>query len=588
MTGINWQSFFPTASMGSTNWSDYDLLSKNQTITGTKTFTNGIKTGLIYPSTDSTTAIQFDKANGTTNVLNIDTTNGNVGIGTKSPSSSFGAVGAVIHLQGLQPGIVLQNNISSSGQIIQFNVSWPTDNFQNFNGATNAAWVFFKYKVNSTGVYYTAHLISGGSATPTADGMGAFVQQGNGQTVVWNYVGDGVLPANVTIYAFSLEMVYIPTGSFYVGDGTSTTVTGQFCAAASHTTPFQVTSEAALTLGGGGAGSLGNNNTSGMNTADDFNDTTTQSLPGSFPKGYNAFYMMKYDISQGQYRDFLNTLTRNQQNNRVADSLSGLTSLPTYVYVSSQDASPAYSVSSYRNGLVVTAISSSSAPMTFSCNLNGTVNGSNDGEWIAMNYLSWMDGAAYAAWAGLRPYTELEFEKAARGPSSVDTGVNGEYAWGTATYTAATGTNGGGTNVETPSNAGANVALGNSGTGGPMRVGSFAASSTTRVQAGASYWGIMDLSGNVWKRPVTVGNTTGRAFTGTNGTGLLASDGNATNSDWPGYSAGEVSGATGCGFRGGTWILGSTYERVSDRFNAALVNTSRGNTYGARFARTSP
>ena len=45
-----------------------------------------IDTGLIaslhYPAADSTTAIQFDKANGTTNVMDIDTTNGRVGIGT--------------------------------------------------------------------------------------------------------------------------------------------------------------------------------------------------------------------------------------------------------------------------------------------------------------------------------------------------------------------------------------------------------------------------------------------------------------------------------------------------------------------------
>jgi len=98
----------------------------------------------------------------------------------------------------------------------------------------------------------------------------------------------------------------------------------------------------------------------------------------------------------------------------------------------------------------------------------------------------------------------------------------------------------------------------------------------------------MDLSGNVWKRPVTVGNTTGRAFTGSNGTGVLATDGNATNSDWPGYSAGEVSGATGCGFRGGGWLVGSTYARVSDRIYAAYVDTTRLNSFGARFARTSP
>ena len=41
--------------------------------------------GDIYPTTDSTTAIQINKADGTTNVFNVDTTNGRVGIGTTAP-----------------------------------------------------------------------------------------------------------------------------------------------------------------------------------------------------------------------------------------------------------------------------------------------------------------------------------------------------------------------------------------------------------------------------------------------------------------------------------------------------------------------
>jgi hypothetical protein len=46
-------------------------------------------TPLIYPTSDSTTAIQFDKANGSTNVMDIDTTNGRVGIGSTSPIVSL-------------------------------------------------------------------------------------------------------------------------------------------------------------------------------------------------------------------------------------------------------------------------------------------------------------------------------------------------------------------------------------------------------------------------------------------------------------------------------------------------------------------
>ena len=160
-----------------------------------------------------------------------------------------------------------------------------------------------------------------------------------------------------------------------------------------------------------------------------------------------------------------------------------------------------------------------------------------------------MDGAAYADWAGLRPMTELEFEKACRGNQ---TPVPDEFAWGTTSITAATGISNDGAANEVPSNAGANCAVGfGAGINGPLRVGSFATSSSTREQAGASFYGIMELSGNLWERPVTIGNVGGRLFTGTLGDGSLSAAGNATNGDWPGINAGEVTGASGSGFRGG-------------------------------------
>ena len=43
----------------------------------------------LYPATDSTTAIQITKADGTTSILNVDTTNERVGIGTTSPKQKL-------------------------------------------------------------------------------------------------------------------------------------------------------------------------------------------------------------------------------------------------------------------------------------------------------------------------------------------------------------------------------------------------------------------------------------------------------------------------------------------------------------------
>jgi formylglycine-generating enzyme required for sulfatase activity len=541
-------------------------------------------------------------------------------------------------------------NTSSHYMPVTFNITWQNawkDAVSPMTASQNndAAWVFIKYSLDggvtwnhatlgpisggaSTGNAWPGaggtvnpNLFSGGTATlsgtgtnldvivPT-DNKGAFVQiaSGNsgsgtinstGEQFLWNYGGTGgnsvsdTSAATASVQVMAIEMVYVPTGSFFVGDGTSTTVEGQFCQGTTTTAPFNITAttqSSGLTLGGGGS-NLGNNNASGMSTADDWNNSSTQNLPAAFPQGYNAFYMMKYDISQGQWRDFLNTLTRVQQNGRVYDApsndgpnLTGVSTLPSNVYVMSNSSSVLY-----RNGIVVTAIPSSTAPMKFGCQLSGAVNGGTDGEWVAMDYLSWMDTAAYAAWAGLRPYTELEYEKASRGPN---TPVNGECAWGTssglvnagAAFTSGTA----GTISETTATAGANCLV-SGGLQGPIRVGSFATSSTTtRTSAGASYWGILDLSGNLWKRLVTVGNPTGRLFTGSNGTGVLAGDGNATNLDWPSGSSGEVNNGIGSGLRGGAWNNGSTLARVSDRNNAAYTLTFRYYSLGARFVRTSP
>ena len=50
----------------------------------------------LIPETDSTTAVQITKANGTTPILNVDTVNNNVGIGTSTPTSELEVVGDII------------------------------------------------------------------------------------------------------------------------------------------------------------------------------------------------------------------------------------------------------------------------------------------------------------------------------------------------------------------------------------------------------------------------------------------------------------------------------------------------------------
>jgi formylglycine-generating enzyme required for sulfatase activity len=399
----------------------------------------------------------------------------------------------------------------------------------------------------------------------------------------WNYGASGVLDNDVVdVRLYAIEMVYVPQSSFSVGDGTTTNVNSHFRNGSTNT-PLLISSENALTLGGTANGNLANNNALGMSPSDDFDNTTTQTLPAAFPKGFTAFYGMKYEISQQGYVDFLNTLSRAQQASRVGTAVASGTTSVTNRYVMSNS-----STLQFRNGIRCDATINGTATITFYCDLNGNGTGGEvaDGQWIACNYLTFMDVAAYLDWSGLRPMTELEFEKACRGTLAA---VTDEYAWGNTGITGAANiTNGGSTN-ETSTTAGANAVYNfNSNVQGPMRAGVFATGSSTRAQSGAGYYGMMELSGNLWERPVTVGNATGRGFKAVHGNGTLSANGRANETAWPGLAGGEVTGATGAGFRGGDWGTNAVYLRVSDRVIAALTDSNRYYGVGGRGVRVSP
>jgi formylglycine-generating enzyme required for sulfatase activity len=398
----------------------------------------------------------------------------------------------------------------------------------------------------------------------------------------WQYGINGVRDdAVVQVQVFAIETVWVPQGSFYLGSGGQEI--GSFTDGSwtsGNTVPFQITSESALGIDNA-AGKLWGTGSSVNSTIGNAAANAEATLAAAFPKGYAGFYCMKYEISQGDYRDFLNTLTYNQQANRTAfapNSSAGTGALSALN-------------NSHRNGLDIQTPGNPTTLLAavYACNLDGNANYNEavDGEWIACSFLNWMDGCAYVDWAGLRPMTELEYEKVCRGDQAA---VSGEYAWGSASITGATGISNGGANNETFSNAGANCAYDNSGSvQGPLRVGAFAGGATTRAQAGATYYGIMEMSGNLWERAVTIGHATGRNFTGLNGNGQLSPNGHANQSLWPGIDINsEVTGATGSGFRGGAWNRGWPSARVSDRYDAAYAAPSRYNDNGFRGVRVFP
>jgi formylglycine-generating enzyme required for sulfatase activity len=343
-----------------------------------------------------------------------------------------------------------------------------------------------------------------------------------------------------------IGMVYVPEGAFWVGDGTTNGVAAQFSTGKT-TAPFRIASEAAITLGGDAADALGNRD--GAGGFDDFSAGTVQALPAPFPKGFAAFYCMKQELTQGQVASFLNTLSSGQQG-----AMKGLPG----------------------GGNNRIGIAEPGTPAVY-----GTAT-----PYQVCDGLACGESLAYAAWAGLRPMTELEFEKACRGPLKP---VAGEFAWGT---DKAVGTNskdtppdgyalknagkpdetvtwvGGngpdathgnaawiGTMVQSDPIHHGGQGLASNAINRPLRAGIFATPQSDRVSAGASYWGIMEMSGNVREPVVTVGTLRGRRFAGLHGDGTQSE-----LSDW--HALGE-----GLKYRGGGFWRGEGKNslRVSDR-----------------------
>ena len=493
------------------------------------------------------------------------------------------------------------SNVSITGQnnaqkfkLIEFDISW--DNAWLVNSGPNnwdAAWVFVKYrsKADNTNTWHhaTLHYVNGtgsgdGHTEPTNSNIssrndtgsggahGVFIHRTNlGHGPVsytdvrlrWNYGVDGLGDGdNVELCVMGIEMVYVPQGSFVVGSGGGEA--GAFYTQPTITEPYQISSEAAITVGT----MAGNLYYASILSGGDRGGP----IPAGFPKGYNATYCMKYEITQSQYVAFLNRLTYSQQVTRTAVSPT----LPAGT-AAMFTGGP---LNAARNGIkIMTSGVASTTPAVYACdfNNNGIYDQSSDGQSIACNHLSWADVAAYLDWAALRPMTELEYEKAGRGNQAP---VATEYAWGNTSITAAISITSPGSNNEI-ANPSANCTFQN-GVQGPMRSGTFAQALTTRVESGASYYGIMELSGNVWERPVTVGDPLGRAFSGNNGDGDLSPAGNANTLLWPAFNA------VGAGVRGGSYSDSAIYVRLSDRFFAANPFSPRVGNDGGRGLRLAP
>jgi|688.fasta_scaffold15468_5 autotransporter-associated beta strand protein len=491
---------------------------------------------------------------------------------------------------------------STGIQPIRFTLSWANSWRTDIN--YDALWIFVKYR-RPDGPWQHATLSaetvrhstgSAGSAAtlvPAADGRGAFFHRSisgagigafssRGVEIGWAYAADGVpFGQAVEVAVHAIEMVLVPEGAFSVGDGTDgsgdpgNVLQGQLRRTESNS-PFVINSEAALTLGGRTAGNL--TSSGGATPPDDFNVLTVQQLPAAYPKGYQAFWCMKHELTQGQYVDFLNSLTYDQQ----AGVTRQLTATPQYASVSPSAAVGTKAIttpqgnSSFRNFVeIATPGVPGGLPAVYGVDAdeNSIYDEPADGGSIACGYLTWLDGCAYADWAGLRPMSQLEFEKACRGNAQP---LANEFAWGTNVRIAATGLVNPGTAREAAANAEANVCAANL-IQGPVRVGMFQKPGRTRAQSGATYYGILDMSGNVWERVAGLGRQEGRSFVPNHGDGSITASGYADVAGWTGNVGGVVSSGVGTGFVGGNFFRTEDFNGVY--FNYALLRTS-GRLYG--------
>jgi formylglycine-generating enzyme required for sulfatase activity len=465
----------------------------------------------------------------------------------------------------------------------------------------SAVWVFAKYRIpgREKDGYFPAtlsperirHKVPEGTSLDVgltgAKGAGVFIYRaspGLGALnlkdvgLCWLHGADGVTnPAVADLKVFAIEMVYVPRGAFLAGSGGTedgTFTDGSWTDGA--TIPFQVDANwSGPVADGSNARRIGSAPGRLWGISEFGRDTIgpAGALVTGYPTGYEPFYCMRYEVTRGQFTAFLNTMS----SEAFASTSAG----------DSSHAGATYTAVGRYNLLGVWPNFTAAKP------------------YQACNLLSWWDGAKFAAWAGLRPMTELEYEKACRGPRLP---VTNEFAWGTSgiaqsEYTAiregAPDERVAGNEDPTVGNANYDLTLpayfGGPTRGGvsaipgsPMRAGIFATPESGRVAAGASYWGIVDLSGNVREQVVTLGNAKGRLFEGSHGAGTLD-----IPADWPAISGSDLG--IGAGYRGGFFGDLPAPLRTSDRSRAVFKDReasfsreARSEANGWRGVRTAP
>lgn len=441
---------------------------------------------------------------------------------------------------------------------VKFTITWNNSwrNEKNYD----AAWLFLKYvsTANPPAGYRHAKLMNNGHRllmnhingcpNPTIetpqDRIGIFIYPSSTWRGAIRWTIELALDTAIlrepnfattsrSLFAYGIEMVQIPQGPFTIGEADTAAAWRNYGLFLSDGNGRpgglkRITSEKEIKVGRA-KGDLYYNSQTAI-----YHGDQKGVIPVSFPKGYNSFYIMKYETTQGQYVAFLNCISYGATTARA--NFAGR------------------DYYTYRGSIFLDKDQYIARSPNRPC-----------------NFFSWDDACAYADWAGLRPMTELEFEKACRGPQQP---IAGEFPWNTNNKN----------NLQRIVSRDDELVFTND-------IKESELTDNNRDQFGASYYWVMDLAGSLWERCVTIGDSTGRSFKGSHGDGVLAPFGFASNADWPKGST-ETSGF---GFKGGGY-----YEhtmRYSD-FNphgpvgwrnfGSWSGGARSLAYGSRFVRTSP
>jgi hypothetical protein len=514
--------------------------------------------------------------------------------------------------------------LSASGAqvIVQFDLSWENSWRVSATAPNNwdAAWVFVKYRVG-TGPWLHATLAttgsSGGNGTPATiqvppDGLGAFVYRSGDGTGTFDIKGAKIPIASgptaindIQLKVFAIEMVYVPAGNFWVGDGLAFGPNPQTSGYAANTNgdPLFI------------------NGVDVVPTASCCFSNPEREVQGltsplaGYPNGHRAMYVMKYPLTQIQYVEFLNTIARADQERRVLTTTVG-----NYMHASTTATAP-----QFRNGIRLISDPGGTNPRIYACDLTPSiapytdVNQEDDGLHIACNWLNIFDVSAYMFWSALRPMTVMEFEKTARGPGIISTPpTGGEYVWGNTTNPTFVFTDTDFDNKNTPAEGCASSCGNQTGdyfanpTGklaGPVRVGALATGTTNRAESGAGYYGVMHLGDNVHDLCINLYGT-GTQSNNANGGGAgrrfkfnQHGTGNLTNYEtqnstwdfgWPLYIFESNSTVyRGAAVKGSCFGHGNLRRQISrhDLYDDGLGDFStevRQSYYGGRGVRTAP